>query len=175
MFTTLTNRTSSNSKAPQSPAASARRSRLVPRPGLLFLSSARAGQPTRARLFRAPLAAPALLLFLAAAAQRSPAQPPPGPYYATQDIPVLGTVTNDYSYTLVSDDPYESITETQVGHGNPQDRYNALEHKWTIEVSTPYTGYVFYVEGYHPANSEPEHFVFAYSSDDQMTCPHFTN
>ena len=106
------------------------------------------------------------ILFIGASIVPTLAQPLDN-YYATADIPVLGEVINDYTYTVDSDNQYESITEVPMGKGKPINRYNALEHKWTINVSEEYDCYVFYIEAYHTPNAQPEHFVFAYSLDNE--------
>lgn len=106
------------------------------------------------------------ILFIGASIVPTLAQPL-DKYYATADIPVLGEVINDYTYTVDSDNQYESITEVPMGKGKPINRYNALEHKWKINVNEEYDCYVFYIEAYHTPNAQPEHFVFAYSLDNE--------
>lgn len=88
--------------------------------------------------------------------------------YTTQDIPVQnGGITNDHTYTHVSDNVYEGITERETT-GKPDNRYSYLEHKWTIDVTSGYTSYIFYIEAHHTANSEVDDFVFAYSTDNVL-------
>lgn len=84
--------------------------------------------------------------------------------YANQDIPVSGTVYNDYTYTHASDNSYEYIEEVE-NKGNPAKRKSLLEHKWTFDVTGGIT-VSFKVEAYHTANTENDHFEFSYSTDD---------
>jgi subtilisin/minor extracellular protease Epr len=83
--------------------------------------------------------------------------------FANQDIPVSGTVSEDYTYTHDSDNTSESITEVST-RGRPSSRYSYLEHRWTIDVAGG-TKVTFNVEAYHNANTENDHFEFAYSTD----------
>ena len=82
---------------------------------------------------------------------------------ANQDIPVLGTVSNNYIDTQSSDDNYESITEI-LSPGKSGKSY--LEHKWTVDVNGG-AAVTFYIEAYHSPNSEGDDFEFSYSTDDQ--------
>lgn len=84
--------------------------------------------------------------------------------YAQSDIPVIGTVSGDYTNTFASDDVYETITEIEYT-GHPRKTYSYLEHKWDFSVDA--TGAVtFYVEAYRPNNSDGDNFTFAYSTDN---------
>jgi len=168
MFTTLTNRTSSNNKAPHSPAASPSRRRLVPRAGSLFLSSAHAGQPTRARLLRAFLAASVPVLLLGAGTQRSLAQDPVE-RYATQDIPIHnGGMVGNYTDTFSSNNVYEQITELVAKWGGGGHAYYTyLTHAWRFEVEPGSLTYSFRLEAYKTESHDDDNFVFAYSTDGQ--------
>ena len=84
--------------------------------------------------------------------------------YPNQDIPVLGTVSGDFTDTRYSDDVYESIRERESG-GRPSSRYSYLEHKWTVNV-TGGTSVTFYVEAHQSASSDGDNFDFAYSTND---------
>jgi hypothetical protein len=86
------------------------------------------------------------------------------PDVANSDIPVLGTVTGNYTDTQSSDDVYQEITETQSG-GKPSKRHSYLEHTWTINVMGGDT-VTFYVEAYKTNTGDGDNFVFAYSTDD---------
>jgi hypothetical protein len=80
---------------------------------------------------------------------------------ANKDIPIIGTMKGNYTYTHFSDNKYEAIREVS------QDKTSYLEHKWTINVTSGNkTNVTFYVEAYHTRNSENDHFVFAYSIDN---------
>lgn len=85
--------------------------------------------------------------------------------YASADMPVQGTVSGNYTYTLSSNNSYESITEIEIAQNKVQ-RYSALEHKWTIDVGAGGADMTFYLEAYRPDNSDGEDFVFAYSTDN---------
>lgn len=86
---------------------------------------------------------------------------------AAADIPVSGTVTNNYTHTHTSDNIYESIQEDAITTGKPDGRISYLEHKWTIDVgSAKKANVTFYLEAYHTANSENDDFVFVYSLND---------
>jgi hypothetical protein len=86
---------------------------------------------------------------------------------ADADIPVSGTVTGNHTYTYTSDNAYESIQEDAITTGKPDGRISYLEHKWTIDVASAKKANVtFYLEAYHTANSENDHFVFVYSLND---------
>ncbi len=84
---------------------------------------------------------------------------------ALSDIPVIGTVSGNYSYTHSSDNSYESITEVEYT-GHPVKRYSYLEHKWDFNVASGGSNMMFYVEAYRPNNTDGDNFVFAYSTDD---------
>jgi len=86
-------------------------------------------------------------------------------YTANSEIAILGTVTNDYTYTWESDNDYEAIEEAISGGGQPKNLRSSLEHKWTVDVVGGDI-VTFYVEAYHTANSEGDDFVFAYSMDN---------
>jgi PKD repeat protein len=85
--------------------------------------------------------------------------------YANADIPVVGTVSGDFTNTLASDDVYEGITEVEYTN-HPRKRSSYLEHKWTVEVGGGGSSMMFYVEGYRPANADGDDFTFAYSTDN---------
>jgi len=117
--------------------------------------------------FRKYLVIGVIILFVGTSIVPTLAQPL-DKYYATADIPVLSSeVINDYTYTVDSDNQYEAITEAPMGKGKPINRYHALEHKWTIEVSEEYDCYVFYIEAYRTPGVNSDDFVFAYSLDDE--------
>ncbi len=84
--------------------------------------------------------------------------------YAGMDIPVSGTVTNDYTYTLASDNSYEVLTEVAYT-GHPKKTYSYLEHKWQMYVGGG-NNVTFYLEAYRPNNADGDNFVFSYSTDD---------
>lgn len=84
--------------------------------------------------------------------------------YAYQDVDVTGTRSGSYQDTHTSDNVYESITEVE-SKGNPANRKSLLEHKWIVDVTGGST-VTFNVEAYHSANTENDHFTFAYSTDD---------
>lgn len=88
----------------------------------------------------------------------------PGENLASQDIPVSGSVTGNYTDTHFSDNTYQVIQEIQSG-GSPNNRYSYLTHKWQINLSGG-NPIIFNVEAYHTANSEGDAFDFAYSTDD---------
>jgi hypothetical protein len=73
-----------------------------------------------------------------------------------------GGITGSYIATHVADNVYEVVTEAVSGTG--ASKQSALEHRWTIPVSTG-QAHVFKVEAFHSANSEGDDFVFAYSTD----------
>ncbi len=83
---------------------------------------------------------------------------------ATSDIPVAGSVSNNYTDTRASDGIYQSITERESG-GKRQNRYSYLEHKWTFDA-TPGSAVAFHLEAHATASSDGDEFVFAYSTDD---------
>ncbi len=85
--------------------------------------------------------------------------------YAQSDIPVIGTVSGDFTNTLASDDVYEGITEI-LYTGHPKKRYSYLEHKWAIDVGGGGSAMTFYVEAYRPSNTDGDNFVFSYSPDN---------
>jgi len=70
-----------------------------------------------------------------------------------------GTVSGALADSYFSDNTYEVLTEEL--DGTPTSR---LEHQWTLSV---YGGElsVFYVEAHHSANTEGDHFVFAWSTN----------
>ena len=85
--------------------------------------------------------------------------------YANADIPIIGSVSGNYTNTVASDDVYETITEIEYT-GHPRKRYSYLEHKWTIDVGSGGSDMAFFLEAYRTANSDGDNFVFAYSTDD---------
>ena len=88
--------------------------------------------------------------------------PPYQDAVANKDIPDEGIVNGNYTYTHYSDNKYQKITEIKG-----ERKKSFLEHRWTINViSGNKTEITFYLEAYHTANKEKEHFVFAYSLDD---------
>jgi len=89
----------------------------------------------------------------------------PTQVFAVSDIPVIGTVSGDYTATNGSDNVYETITEVEYT-GHPRKRYSYLEHKWTFNLGSGGDNMVFYLETYRPANTDGDDFVFAYSTDD---------
>ncbi len=86
---------------------------------------------------------------------------------ANADIPVVGTVTGDYTDTWASDNVYESIKEAFTGG------INRAIHKWTIPVTPGGQNYVFSVEGYHDTNGT-DYFSVEYSTDDVTYIPMVT-
>jgi len=93
----------------------------------------------------------------------------PFSFYANQDIEVShGTIINDYTYTMESDNQYEGIVERESEDNPPKKRYSYLEHKWTIDVPGGYSSHEFYLEAYHTENTEGDDFMFAYSTDDSI-------
>ncbi|UCE17679.1 MAG: PKD domain-containing protein, partial [Gemmatimonadota bacterium] len=89
---------------------------------------------------------------------------PPMRAYTLSDIPVIGTVTGNFTDTYTSDNVYEVITEVEYT-GHPRKRYSYLEHKWNFNIGSA-TSATFYVEAYRPDNSDGDDFTFAYSTDD---------
>ena len=85
--------------------------------------------------------------------------------YAISDIPVIGTVTGDFTYTHVSDNGYEVLTEIEYTN-HPRKRYSYLEHKWDFNLGDGGSNMLFFLETYRPANSDGDNFTFAYSTDD---------
>lgn len=84
--------------------------------------------------------------------------------YALSDIPSIGTVSGDYTYTHTSDNLYEVLTE-ELYTGHPKKRYSYLEHEWNFNISSG-SGVTFYLEAYRDANSDGDDFVFEYSTDN---------
>jgi hypothetical protein len=82
---------------------------------------------------------------------------------ATGETAVAGSVTGSYLNTRVNDGVYESIQERLSG-GPSRNRYSWLEHRWTFSVQ-PGSAVSFHLKAYHGANSEGDHFTFAWSSD----------
>ncbi|MFZ5981507.1 MAG: PKD domain-containing protein, partial [Candidatus Zixiibacteriota bacterium] len=93
--------------------------------------------------------------------------------YANADIPVLGTVTGDYSFTAVSDNAYEVVTEA-LSTSHPVKTTSNAEHKWTFEVGTGGSGFMFYSEAFRTDNSEGDNFTFSYSTDNVTFVTMFT-
>ena len=85
--------------------------------------------------------------------------------YANADLPVAVTLTGDYTSTYASDNSYEVVTEV-VYDNHPRKRSSYLEHKWTVDLGSGGSDMMFYLEGYRPANSEGDNFIFAYSTDN---------
>jgi len=92
--------------------------------------------------------------------------------FALSDIPVVGTVTGDYTATYASDNNYEVITEVSYG-GHPRKTYSYLEHKWSFEVSSG-SSVTFFVEAYRPNNADGDDFAFEYSTDNVNFLPLLT-
>lgn len=97
----------------------------------------------------------------------------PDKAYAQSDIPVLGTVTGSYANTTASDDSYEIITEA-LSTSHPRKTTSNAEHKWTFNVGSGGSNFMFYVEGYRPDNSDGDDFIFEYSTDDATYLSLFT-
>ncbi len=96
------------------------------------------------------------------------AQPDPLNFYASEDIPVAnGGTLNDYTYTHVSDNQYEGITELRTG-GAPHEKRTYLVHKWAIPVSAQYDSWAFHLEAHHTLTEGYgyDDFSFAWSPDD---------
>jgi len=83
--------------------------------------------------------------------------------YATSDVGVTGTRTNDYTATYSSDDVRESITEVLYTN-HPRKTYSYLEHRWTFNV-TASDQVTFYVEAAKSSSSDGDNFVFSYTTD----------
>ncbi len=81
--------------------------------------------------------------------------------FANGETTTLGTRTGDYTLTAAGDGVYEALHEVLTG-GNKR---SALTHTWTLSV-TPGASVTFYVQAYHSANTENDHFLFAYSTDN---------
>lgn len=81
-------------------------------------------------------------------------------YLTTGEATARGSVSGSYLDTHVSDDTYESITESIKAC-----RWSILDHTWTFEISGN-ASVVFYVEAYHSSNSEGDDFIFSYSMDN---------
>jgi len=85
--------------------------------------------------------------------------------YAQSDISIRGTYSGSYVNTLASDNSYEIITEA-LSTSHPRKTTSEAEHKWTFNITSGGSNYMFYVEAYRTANSEGDDFAFAYSTDD---------
>jgi PKD repeat protein len=96
-------------------------------------------------------------------------QPPFEQVFALSDIPVLGTVTGNYTNTYVSDNSYEVITEV-ASTNHPVKVTSNLQHKWNFSVGGG-TGVTFYLEAYRPDNGDGDDFAFEYSTDDATYLP----
>ena len=93
--------------------------------------------------------------------------------YALSDIPVLGTVTGSYANTVTSDNSYEVITETESTN-HPRKVTSNAEHKWTFNVGSGGSSFMFYAEAFRTDNSEGDNFTFSYSTDDATYTSMFT-
>jgi hypothetical protein len=90
-------------------------------------------------------------------------------YRANGESTTRGTVSEgDYVNTKASDNSYEAITE-EIKAG----KWSQLDHTWTFDIAGN-TSVIFMVEAYHPANSEGDDFVFAYSTDNVVFTEMFT-
>ena len=84
--------------------------------------------------------------------------------FAIEDIAISGTVTNSHVATHTSNNSYQSIQEIQNPITGPAgNRVSLLEHKWRFEVPAADT-LTFHIEAHHTANTENDHFTFAYST-----------
>ena len=93
--------------------------------------------------------------------------------FANADIPMLGTVSGDYGNTVVSDNSYEVITEA-LSTSHPRKTTSEAEHKWTFDVGTGGSSFMFYAEAFRTDNSEGDNFEFSYSTDNVTYVTMFT-
>jgi len=92
--------------------------------------------------------------------------------FVSGEILVSGTVSGSFSDTKVLNEVYETITE-RVSGGKPSNRYNYLEHIWTIPVESGTTMTLF--AQLLPSNStDGDEFEFAYSTDNNNYITMFT-
>ncbi len=83
---------------------------------------------------------------------------------ANADVPILGTVSGDYTNTLTSDDTYESVTEVYSAG------FWQLKHRWVVPITPLTDSHVFSVEAYHGTNTNgQDDFIFSYSVDGAVT------
>ncbi|MDX1410017.1 MAG: carboxypeptidase regulatory-like domain-containing protein, partial [Saprospiraceae bacterium] len=88
--------------------------------------------------------------------------PPTVDQYATADVFIAGTVTNNYTYTHVDDGNTEQLTERESG-GKPENRHDYLEHEWTFDLQTG-SAHTFYVNAWRSVSGDGDDFVFAYAT-----------
>ncbi len=87
--------------------------------------------------------------------------PPTSLDRANADLPILGTLTGDYTATQASDNAYETIGEVYSGG------YWQAKHKWTIPITPGMNQHLFSVEAFHDTNSiGQDDFIFSYSTDN---------
>ena len=88
-----------------------------------------------------------------------------GDFTADQDLFIAGTVEGTFEDTLTEDDNYEGLIEVETNTSPPKNRYDYLEHKWTIYVvggASP----EFHLQAYKSNTGGADDFVFALSTDD---------
>jgi hypothetical protein len=87
--------------------------------------------------------------------------------FAYGEVSVVGSIYYlDLTWLYEPDGTYEKLQESQVDPG--EGLTSELDHRWMFDV---YPGRLFelHVEGRHTAFTEPEEFVFDYSTDGGVT------
>jgi subtilisin family serine protease len=89
---------------------------------------------------------------------------PPFESYALQDSPVEGRVVGSYQDTWAPDGVAEAVSERSTP-GQPDTRYDQLEHIWPFAIPRGRPVIVFRVNAWAPASSDGDSIVFEYSLD----------
>jgi hypothetical protein len=99
----------------------------------------------------------------------TPVAPTPTPLapfysYALNDLPSEGRVQGSYQDTWTADGVAESITERSTT-GQPNTRYDQLEHVWQFGIPGGRPTIVFRATAWSPVSSDGDAMIFDYSTD----------
>jgi PKD repeat protein len=83
---------------------------------------------------------------------------------ANCDIDIIGTRTETFQATHVSDNFYETIEEV-TSHKFERNAFSCLEHKWMVNI-LPGNQFMLQLEAHHSSNVEGDDFIFSFSADD---------